>query len=54
MKEWRVRFTVLGREVRVTRVVSGFRASQLARATGDPILQVHRDFLAQWPAPPVP
>ncbi len=53
VKEWRVRFTVLDRQVRVIQLDSGFRASQLAAGTGDKTLQVHRDFLAQWPRPPV-
>ena len=46
MKEWRIRFAVEGREVRVSGLVSGYRASQLdvAREGEDPLLAVHREF----------
>jgi tRNA (adenine37-N6)-methyltransferase len=47
VKEWRVRFTVAGRDVRVIGIDSGFRASQLAGA--DESLRAHRDFLQRWP-----
>jgi tRNA (adenine37-N6)-methyltransferase len=48
VKEWRIRFTVVEREVRVKDIDSGFRASQLAEgANGSP--QPHREFLAIWP-----
>ncbi len=47
VKEWRVRFAVSGRDVRVIEIDSGFRASQLAGA--DPSLRAHRDFLQRWP-----
>ncbi len=51
VKEWRVRFTVTGREVSVTQIDSGFRAAQLAAAT-DESLRTHREFLAAWPREP--
>lgn len=47
VKEWRVRFSVLGRELRVSQICSGFRPAQLAGA--DESLQRHRLFLALWP-----
>lgn len=47
VKEWRVRFTVTGRNVRVIEIDSGFRASQLAGA--DESLRAHRNFLQRWP-----
>jgi tRNA-Thr(GGU) m(6)t(6)A37 methyltransferase TsaA len=47
VKEWRVRFSVIERAVRVTGIESGFRASQLATGT-DESLQLHREFLALW------
>jgi tRNA-Thr(GGU) m(6)t(6)A37 methyltransferase TsaA len=48
VKEWRVRFAVAGRNVRVIGIDSGFRPSQLA----DPLFRVHRDFLDRWPREP--
>ena len=48
VKEWRVRFRVSEREVRVSAIDSGFRTSQLAAGT-DHLLQTHREFLALWP-----
>src|SRR3984957_15633740 len=51
VKEWRVRFTVAGRDVSVLKIDSGFRASQLARGT-DEALRLHREFLAVWPRQP--
>jgi tRNA (adenine37-N6)-methyltransferase len=52
VKDWRVRFTVAGREVRVISVGSGYRASQLAAPPGgaDAPLELHRAFVASWPA----
>ena len=35
VKEWRVRFTVAGREVRVHEIYSGFQAAQLASSNDD-------------------
>jgi tRNA-Thr(GGU) m(6)t(6)A37 methyltransferase TsaA len=49
VKEWRVRFTVVEREVRVVDIDSGFRASQLAAGGTDESQRPHREFLAIWP-----
>jgi tRNA-Thr(GGU) m(6)t(6)A37 methyltransferase TsaA len=51
IKEWRVRFEVAGRVVSVSRIDSGFRASQLAR---DESLRLHREFLIAWPREALP
>jgi len=48
VKEWRVRFTVCERDVRVVEIFSGFRTSQLAAGSDDASLQAHRDFVAMW------
>jgi tRNA-Thr(GGU) m(6)t(6)A37 methyltransferase TsaA len=49
VKEWRVRFTVDGREVRVLDIASGFRVSQLAAAGDDEdMLRAHREFRERW------
>lgn len=48
VKEWRIRFTVTGRDVRVIEISSGFRPAQLA---SDPALRRHNEFLAIWPRP---
>jgi len=53
VKEWRVRFTVAARHVRVIEIRSGFRASQLAEAGADETRLRHRKFLARWPACPL-
>jgi tRNA (adenine37-N6)-methyltransferase len=53
VKEWRVRFTVAGREVSVTGVDSGYRDSQLAAGADEGDIGVHRRFLALWPRRPV-
>jgi tRNA (adenine37-N6)-methyltransferase len=53
VEEWRVRFTVADREVRVLQIDSGFRGSQLAR-DGDASLHHHREFLVRWPRVPLP
>lgn len=45
VKEWRVRFTVNGRDVQVLEIRSGFRASQLA-PDGDAVIRAHQDFVA--------
>jgi tRNA-Thr(GGU) m(6)t(6)A37 methyltransferase TsaA len=50
VKEWRVQFTVDGHDVRVIRIDSGFRDSQLAT---DESLRDHREYLASWPREPV-
>lgn len=44
VKEWRVRFSVGGREIRVIDIASGFRVSQLAGDSNDEVLQRHREF----------
>jgi hypothetical protein len=49
VKEWRVRFTVVERDVRVIEIYSGFRASQLAAGDTDEPIRLHREFLAIWP-----
>lgn len=58
VKEWRVRFTVVGRDVRVHEIYSGFRAAQLAvgetdgmaaAADTDDPRRPHREFTARWP-----
>ena len=49
VKEWRVRFTVAGREVRVHEIYSGFQAAQLASNNIDATRLPHRDFNARWP-----
>jgi hypothetical protein len=54
VKEWRIRFTVVERDVRVLEIYSGFRASQLAAGDADESLQAHREFLAIWPQEPRP
>jgi tRNA (adenine37-N6)-methyltransferase len=51
VKEWRVLFVASGRNVRVTEIFSGFKASQLANDTDDDMLAWHREFLRKWPAP---
>jgi tRNA (adenine37-N6)-methyltransferase len=48
VKEWRVHFTVLERDVRVSAIDSGFHPAQLA-AGNDELLQAHREFLTLWP-----
>jgi tRNA-Thr(GGU) m(6)t(6)A37 methyltransferase TsaA len=49
VKEWRVRFAVVERDVRVIGIYSGFRDSQLAAGGADESLRWHREFLAKWP-----
>jgi tRNA (adenine37-N6)-methyltransferase len=49
VKEWRVRFAVMERDVRVIEITSGFRASQLAAGENDEALRPHREFVAIWP-----
>jgi len=46
-ESWRVRFRVEGDEVRVRRVLSGYRPRQL-QSDEDPALDVHRDLLARF------
>ena len=50
VKEWRIRFAVAERNVRVFEIGSGFRDSQIVAAgADDPALTVHRKYLALWP-----
>ena len=49
VKEWRVRFTVVERDVQVIGIDSGFRASQLATADTNGPERPHREFLSMWP-----
>lgn len=44
VREWRVRFSVAGRQVKVEEIGSGFRAAQLA-SPGDEIIEAHRAFV---------
>jgi len=48
VKEWRVRFSVEGREARVASIVSGFKTAQLASETLDDALLAHREFRSKW------
>lgn len=53
VKEWRARFAVSGRDVRVLRLASGYRASQLAAESDDlpgDALEAHRAFTARYGA----
>jgi tRNA-Thr(GGU) m(6)t(6)A37 methyltransferase TsaA len=54
VKEWRVRFSVEGREVRVFEITSGFRASQLDSDANDDSLRAHREFREKWSLPEAP
>jgi tRNA (adenine37-N6)-methyltransferase len=49
VKEWRVRFATIERDVRVLDINSGFRDSQLAAGGADESHRLHREFLALWP-----
>lgn len=51
VKEWRVRFSVEGRDVRVIAIASGFRESQLANESDDEMLRAHREFRERWSGP---
>lgn len=51
VKEWRVRFSVDGREVSVGAITSGFRESQLAAESDDDVLRAHREFREKWGVP---
>ena len=48
VKEWRVRFSVEGRDVRVVEIASGFRVSQLTSGADDDVLRSHREFRERW------
>lgn len=47
VKEWRIRFTVAGRTIRVKAISSGYRAAQLA-TTGNALIGIHRAFLHRF------
>ncbi|MEO7385455.1 MAG: tRNA (N6-threonylcarbamoyladenosine(37)-N6)-methyltransferase TrmO [Gammaproteobacteria bacterium] len=50
VKEWRVRFTLARRDIRVLAISSGYRPADIGRSADqreDP-LAVHRDFRAAW------
>ena len=51
VREWRVRFSIAGREVRVIAIASGYRPAQIAAAAsgGDDPVAVHRAYVAAWP-----
>jgi len=49
VKEWRVRFTVAGRDVRVHEIHSGFQAAQLTSSKDAETRQPHREFNVRWP-----
>jgi mRNA-degrading endonuclease RelE of RelBE toxin-antitoxin system len=51
VKEWRVLFLVDGRRIRVLRVSSGYRPTQLAgeEASTDSAIPTHRRFIELWP-----
>ena len=48
VKEWRVRFSVNDRNVRVIDIASGFRAAQLSGDANDEVLRAHREFRGRW------
>ena len=47
VKEWRVRFSVAQRIVRVHDIASGFREAQLVRGDA-PAIEAHREFRARF------
>jgi tRNA (adenine37-N6)-methyltransferase len=49
VRDWRIRFTVAGRDVTVESVASGYRAGQLANPGEDPRLALHVAFRTAWP-----
>ncbi|MCU0975983.1 MAG: tRNA (N6-threonylcarbamoyladenosine(37)-N6)-methyltransferase TrmO [Steroidobacteraceae bacterium] len=49
IRDWRMRFAVDGRELRVLEVRSGYRAARLATAE-DPGIDAHREFINRWPS----
>jgi hypothetical protein len=51
IKDWRIRFTVTGRHVRVLEIASGYRASQLASGSEGEPLSTHREFCRNWMTP---
>ena len=52
VKEWRVRFTVANRAVRVIDIRSGYgNAQRRAAQPGTALPEAHRDFAAHFPSP---
>lgn len=51
IKDWRIRFTVTDRDVRVLEIASGYRASQLASGSEGEPLATHREFCRNWTTP---
>jgi tRNA-Thr(GGU) m(6)t(6)A37 methyltransferase TsaA len=52
IKDWRARFVVDERQIRVVTVFSGYRSAQLAgdaTSPDDEALRAHRQFVARWP-----
>jgi tRNA-Thr(GGU) m(6)t(6)A37 methyltransferase TsaA len=49
VRDWRVSFRVTGRCIEVLAVGSGYKAAALA-AGGGAVHELHREFLATWPA----
>ena len=49
VKEWRVRFLVTGRQVRVVEIQSGYRASQLKSGAAIEPIRAHCEFVLLWP-----
>ncbi len=50
VRDWRLEFRVIGREVTVTAIRSGYRDAQIAAsAADDAILAAHREFIEQFP-----
>jgi len=51
VQDWRVRFSVADRQVRVLEISSGYRPSQLAAGAPDPTgaIGLHQDFASAWP-----
>jgi tRNA-Thr(GGU) m(6)t(6)A37 methyltransferase TsaA len=50
VKEWRVRFEVAGRDVRVLEIRSGYRASQIEAGADLEPTRSHAEFVARWPS----
>lgn len=50
VQDWRVDFEVVGQDVGVLAVHTGYRKSQLAADKPDSQLQLHCDFVAQFPS----
>lgn len=52
VKEWRLRFTVEGRDVRVLSVDSGYRPAEIASGESIEPTRAHGEFLRRWPRLP--